>query len=72
MFWDRFILTLDSGGGALVRADPVSGESDKLWQVGRVDEWHEVLPCPIWAVHSLALDLPRPALTTLAHPSVRR
>jgi len=48
VFWDRFILTLDSGGGALVRADPVSGESDKLWQVGRVLEGHEVLPCPIW------------------------
>lgn len=34
VFWDRYILTLDSGGGALVRADPVSGDTAKLWQVG--------------------------------------
>lgn len=34
VFWDRYILTLDSGGGALVRADPVSGDTAKLWQAG--------------------------------------
>ncbi|PRW60120.1 serine threonine- phosphatase 6 regulatory ankyrin repeat subunit B-like [Chlorella sorokiniana] len=34
VFWDRYILTLDSGGGALVRADPVNGETAKLWQAG--------------------------------------
>lgn len=53
VFWDRYILTLDSRGGALVRADPVNGETSKLWQVGW-GSWDSWLGCVVGQLAWLA------------------